>query len=284
MQEKGKAFETLIIGAFDDIQTRDIRFLQEADRILGNVHIMLYTDQTIEKITGESPKFLLDERLYYLQSIRYVSTIDIHDQVEPIIDLGTQKKNKEQGLVPLWVITRDQAEGVVGSYLLDHGSDFIILPEAKLKGFPMPEITEEADQPKQKKVMVSGCFDWVHTGHIRFFEEAAAFGDLYVVVGHDENLRLLKGEGHPLFPQQERLYWVQSIKHVKKAVISTGHGWLDAEPEVLSIKPDIFIVNEDGDRPEKRAFFEKHQIEYKVLKRKPKPGLPPRVSTDLRGF
>jgi hypothetical protein len=80
------------------------------------------------------------------------------------------------------------------------------------------------------------------------------------------------------------LYWVQSIRFVKQAIISTGHGWLDAEPEVLRVKPDIFVVNEDGDRPEKQAFFQEHGVQYKVLERKPKPGLPRRVSTELRGF
>jgi hypothetical protein len=43
-------------------------------------------------------------------------------------------------------------------------------------------------------------------------------------------------------------------------------------------------VNEDGDVPEKRAFCKEHGIEYVVLKRTPKEGLPERLSTNLRGF
>jgi hypothetical protein len=43
-------------------------------------------------------------------------------------------------------------------------------------------------------------------------------------------------------------------------------------------------VNEDGDVPEKRAFCKEHGIEYVVLKRIPKAGLPKRQSTALRGF
>jgi glycerol-3-phosphate cytidylyltransferase-like family protein len=103
-------------------------------------------------------------------------------------------------------------------------------------------------------------------------------------VGHDANVRLLKGEGHPLFPQDERRYLVQSIRYVKQALISTGHGWTDAEPEIALIKPDICAVNEDGDKPEKRSFCEAHGIQYVVLKRIPKEGLPQRQSTNLRGF
>ncbi|MCJ7774150.1 MAG: hypothetical protein MUP22_13580, partial [Desulfobacterales bacterium] len=115
-------------------------------------------------------------------------------------------------------------------------------------------------------------------------EEVSQFGDLYVVVGHDDNLRLLKGERHPLFFAEERLYWVQAIRVVKHALISTGHGWLDAAPEIERIKPDIFVVNKDGDVPEKRKYFWELGIEYKILDRKPKIGLPARVSTNLRGF
>lgn len=284
MSDCGNEYEVLVLGAFDDVRIQDIRFLQEVNRLLGNVRVLLYSDQVVEKATGKPPKFLLNERQYYLKSIRYVTKTSVTDQIVPALSQEVSKHHKETDLVPLWAITREQADGDVGSYLFDNGGDFIILPKAKLKGFAITDVGDLDDQLKKKKIMVSGCFDWVHTGHIRFFEEASSFGDLYVVVGHDENVRLLKGEGHPLFSQRERLYWVQSIQYVKKAVLSTGHGWLDAEPEVLSIKPDIFIVNEDGDRPEKRAFLEEHGIEYKVLKRKPKPGLPPRVSTDLRGF
>jgi glycerol-3-phosphate cytidylyltransferase-like family protein len=119
---------------------------------------------------------------------------------------------------------------------------------------------------------------------VRFFEEVSEFGDLYVVVGHDENIRLLKGPGHPLFPAAQRRFITGSIRFVKLALISTGTGWMDAEPECLKIRPDIYAVNEDGDRPEKAEFCRQHGIEYRVLKRLPKEGLPRRQSTVLRGF
>ena len=75
-----------------------------------------------------------------------------------------------------------------------------------------------------------------------------------------------------------------SIRYVKRALVSSGSGWLDAEPEIDSIKPDIYAVNEDGDRPEKREFCDERGIEYLVLSREPKAGLPRRESTALRGF
>ena len=56
------------------------------------------------------------------------------------------------------------------------------------------------------------------------------------------------------------------------------------EPEVGRIQPDIYAVNEDGDVPEKREFCQRLGLEYVVLKRTPKEGLPKRESTKLRGF
>ena len=136
----------------------------------------------------------------------------------------------------------------------------------------------------RKKVLATGCYDWFHTGHVRFTEEVSAYGDLYVVVGNDANIRLLKGEGHPLLSEAERRYVVGSIKYVKQALIASGEGWLDADPEIRRLKPDIYAVNEDGDKGGKREYCESMGIEYLVLKRTPAPGLQPRSSTDLRGF
>ena len=76
---------------------------------------------------------------------------------------------------------------------------------------------------------------------------------------------------------------VQSIRYVRQALISSGQRWLDAEPEIQHIRPHIYAVNEDGDKPEKRQYCAEHGLEYVVLERKPKEGLPKRASTVLRG-
>jgi len=130
-------------------------------------------------------------------------------------------------------------------------------------------------------VLVSGCFDLLHAGHVAFFRDAAAYGDLYVCVGSDANLLLLKGKT-PMFTQEERVYMVKSIRSVKDAVIGSGSGLLDFEPELKRIQPDRFIVNRDGHHPEKEALCRRHGIEYIVLERVPEPGLPARSSSETK--
>ena len=137
----------------------------------------------------------------------------------------------------------------------------------------------------RQKVIVTGCYDWLHSGHVRFFEETSELGDLYVVVGHDENVRLLKGEGHPMFPQDERRYMVGAIKFVKQALISSGRGWMDAEPEIERIRPDIYAVNEDGDKPEKRGILPSNMAwNMWCLTRTPLPVCPAGRARTCAGF
>ncbi len=43
-------------------------------------------------------------------------------------------------------------------------------------------------------VFISGCFDMLHSGHVEFFQRAAALGDqLYVALGSDQTVYDLKG-------------------------------------------------------------------------------------------
>jgi len=134
---------------------------------------------------------------------------------------------------------------------------------------------------KHKKVFVSGCYDLIHGGHVAFFKTAAAYGDVYVSIGRDENLLLLKGR-KPVFSEEERLYIVKSIRYVHEAFLASGMGMLDFEPDLKRIKPDIFVVNYDGSTPDKDALCKKLGIEYLVLDRIPEPGLPARSSSGTK--
>jgi cytidyltransferase-like protein len=133
----------------------------------------------------------------------------------------------------------------------------------------------------RKKVFVSGCYDLLHGGHVAFFKTASAYGDLYVSVGRDSNLLMLKGK-RPVFSEDERLYIVRSIKYVHEAFLGSGTGMLDFEPELRNLKPDIFIVNADGHNPEKEFICRELGIRYLVLDRIPEPGLPVRSSSGTK--
>lgn len=133
-----------------------------------------------------------------------------------------------------------------------------------------------------KKVFVSGCYDLLHSGHVAFFKEADKLGDLYVGIGSDTTIRELKGRD-TVNSQEERLYMVKSVRYVTGAWINCGSGIMDFEEDVRRFKPDIFLVNEDGNSPAKAQLCKELGIEYVVLERIPEAGLPPRSTTSLRG-
>ena len=250
--------QIIVSGGFDDIKSRDLRFLEEAAR-LGELSVLLWPDATLQKLTGKAPKFPLAERKYFLNAVRYVSRVTEAGGAASVDTLPEDLK------ADVWADVAATASPAREAFARENGIAWRVFKPDELKGLP-----ESAPLPAsgRRKVIVTGSYDWFHSGHVRFLEE----------------VRLLKGEGHPLNPQDERRYVVGSIKYVKQALISTGEGWLDAEPEIQRLKPDVYAVNEDGDKGGKREYCRKLGIEYLVLKRTPAPGLPRRSSTDLRGF
>ncbi len=269
----------VLAGPFDDLRSSHVRLLHEASK-LGAVRVLLWSDEAIRRQLGRPPKFPAAERRYLLESIRFVEGLEVSgSSIDPdaVPEIPGWKAD-------VWVLGPESSSRVREEACRRRGIDCRVLTATQLAGFPAPS-GDTAEPPAEgRRIIVTGCFDWLHSGHVRFFEEVSRIGHLYVVVGHDDNIRLLKGHGHPHLPDVERRYLVGSIRYVRSALISSGDGWLDAEPEIARIRPHVYAVNEDGDRPEKRRFCAEHGIEYRVLKRIPRPGLPARSSTDLRGF
>jgi cytidyltransferase-like protein len=269
--------EVFISGAFDDLRSRDVRFLQEAAR-LGNLTVLLWSDESFQSLAGRLPEFPQAERLYMLEAIRSVKRVILMEgPVDP------DRVPLQNGSRPdLWAVSPAEDSPAKQQFCASTGIGYRLIPASQMDGFPA--FTISIPDAGRKKVIVTGCYDWLHSGHIRFFEQAAAYGALYVSIGSDATIRQLKGAGHPLQSQQERLYMVQGIRSVSQAFVASGSGYLDVEPEIDQIRPDIYLVNQDGDRPEKREFCRTHGLQYMVLQRLPKDGLPARQSTHLRGF
>lgn len=269
--------EVFVSGAFNDLRSRAVRFLQEAAR-LGDLTVFMWEDESFRRLIGRLPEFPQAERLYMLESIRYVNRVVLADGLVDLDAFLLQNRRRPD----VWVVNAAADTPAHRHSCASAGIGYQVIPDSQLEGFPPSD--DFLPDAGRKKVIVTGCFDWLHSGHIRFFEQAAAYGDLYVSLGSDATIHQLKGAGHPLQSQAERLYMVQAICHVSQAFIACGSGYLDVEPEIDRIRPDIYLVNADGDRPEKREFCRKHNLQYEVLQRLPKEGLPARQSTHLRGF
>ncbi|MBU0533568.1 MAG: adenylyltransferase/cytidyltransferase family protein [Candidatus Omnitrophica bacterium] len=105
---------------------------------------------------------------------------------------------------------------------------------------------------REKTVCVSGYFNPLHKGHVRYFKEAKKLGDCLIVIVNNDKQVKLKGS-KPFMNQEERLEIVSSIRYVDKALLS-----IDKDKSVIQtlklVKPDIFAQGGDrtiGNIPEK---------------------------------
>jgi cytidyltransferase-like protein len=271
----------VVSASLDNLTSADVRFLHEASR-LGRLHVRIPSDALLRRITGTAPAFPEAERRYLAESLRCVASVRVVDRTlaEAMDDVARR--------YPTVVVREGDEEPRLRARASARGMDVVDIRVEQLAGFP-EWFPGEPDVPDlvpggPDRTIVTGCYDWLHSGHIRFFMDAAATGELYVVVGSDRNVEFLKGVGHPLQREEERRYMVGAVRHVHRCLVSTGWGWMDAEPEIDRIRPRSYVVNEDGDQPDKREFCASHGIEYVVLRRVPHRGLPARSSTALRGF
>lgn len=81
--------------------------------------------------------------------------------------------------------------------------------------------------PLERPVVVTGVFDVLHVGHVRFLQSIAERG-LPVVVGieSDQRVRAWKGPGRPVNPAEERAETIAALACVSGSFV------IDGAPEV----------------------------------------------------
>ena len=108
---------------------------------------------------------------------------------------------------------------------------------------------------KNKKiVLVGGCFDIVHLGHLIFLEKAKAKGDILIVLlESDENIRKNKGQNRPINNQENRAVFLTKLKMVDYVIklpeMKSDEDYLEI---LKKIKPNIIAVSEGDSALEKK--------------------------------
>ena len=117
------------------------------------------------------------------------------------------------------------------------------------------------------KVAATGVFELLHPGHIFFLEEAKKSGnpgcELIVILARDENIKKYKRQ--PVIPEKQRLFVIESLKVVDKAVLGDKK---DIFKPILEIKPDIIALgaNQEFDEKELEKKLKERNICAKVVR------------------
>jgi D-glycero-beta-D-manno-heptose 1-phosphate adenylyltransferase len=105
------------------------------------------------------------------------------------------------------------------------------------------EAARRARTAGQSIAFANGVFDLLHVGHVRYIQDAARVADLLVVaVNSDSSVRMIKGEGRPLVPEEERAELVAALRGVGLVTIFS-----ESSPRTLltRIRPDFHCKGTD---------------------------------------
>lgn len=105
------------------------------------------------------------------------------------------------------------------------------------------ESIRDAQSRGEKIVITNGCFDIMHSGHVRYLNEAAKHGErLVVAVNSDKSVQALKGSSRPIVPLEGRMELLAAISCVDWVV-----AFDEETPErlICKLKPDVLVKGGD---------------------------------------
>lgn len=108
-------------------------------------------------------------------------------------------------------------------------------------------------------VQCHGCFDLMHPGHIKHFQEAKSMGDILIVTITPDKY-IDKGPGRPAFTQDLRAESIAALECVNYVAVNK---WPTAEKTLRLLRPDIYVKGQEFEKLEDKTG--KIQREYDVV-------------------
>lgn len=122
----------------------------------------------------------------------------------------------------------------------------------------------------KKIVVVGGCLDVLHIGHIKFLKKAKSFGDhLLVLLESDKNIKKIKGNDRPFHNQKERKETLESLRFVDQVIILPSKVNDEVYKKIIDkIKPSVIAITE-GDPIKDKKFIQAKSVgaKLKIIKK-----------------
>jgi rfaE bifunctional protein nucleotidyltransferase chain/domain len=98
-------------------------------------------------------------------------------------------------------------------------------------------------QGARRVVAASGCFDFIHPGHVKLLESARALGEVLIVgMNSDASIRHLKGPKRPIYPVADRILMVGALRWVDAISVFDDY---KATRFLQAARPDIWVKGND---------------------------------------
>ncbi len=104
-------------------------------------------------------------------------------------------------------------------------------------------LSEELKARGKKIIFTNGCFDILHTGHVRYLETAKSYGDILILgLNSDRSVKALKGENRPINMHMDRAYILAALEAVDYVVVFDDDTPYDL---IKAIKPHVLVKGGD---------------------------------------
>jgi rfaE bifunctional protein nucleotidyltransferase chain/domain len=109
------------------------------------------------------------------------------------------------------------------------------------------KIIQSLHHQNKKIVLVGGCFDLIHLGHLTFLQKAKQQGDILIVLlESDQKIRFLKGKNRPINSQLDRAKFLTHLKSVDIVVLLPPmKSNSDYQKIIEIIKPQFIAISQD---------------------------------------
>ena len=92
-------------------------------------------------------------------------------------------------------------------------------------------------------IFTNGCFDILHTGHVRYLETAKSYGDILILgLNSDRSVTSIKGKGRPINIQLDRAYMLAALEAVDYVVVFDEDTPYDL---IKAVEPDVLVKGSD---------------------------------------
>jgi rfaE bifunctional protein nucleotidyltransferase chain/domain/rfaE bifunctional protein kinase chain/domain len=157
------------------------------------------------------------------------------------------------------------AIGVSSAAPLAAGGGGVLDTESPFVTTDVDELSTRLRRHGGTLVATGGCFDLLHTGHVRLLAQARQLGDrLVVLLNSDRSVQALKGADRPVMAEQDRARVLSALACVDAVCIFDD---LSPEDVLERLRPDIWVKGGDyteSDLPE-AAVVRRHGGEVVLL-------------------
>ena len=122
----------------------------------------------------------------------------------------------------------------------------------------LTDLSRKLHNDRKRIVLTNGCFDLLHTGHIKLFAASKRLGDVLIVaLDDDDSVRRLKGADRPVISAAERVGILSALDSVDYVVVFATH---ELDNVIKAIRPDILTKgsNYDSEKVQGREIVENY--------------------------